>query len=197
MNYGNMKRTMTFILLIVTSALTLAQSNRFMYQINTDINRTYHHGCTLEDKSIHRGCSGGCSFKASYHYKRVYFLGGIGTSNLIADWSLFSPSLNIPLTCQVELVRIKRKQDFSLYLESGYNLRPASMTWSIPFEIGVRHYFSNNLNLMASFKVPTLTILTDEIGTFPFVEHGINLGVAFRPKSKKQDRIIPVPCMVY
>ena len=194
------KSLLFLFLFMITSKMSFAQRSGLQIQAGISATHINHPGCNLEDKTIHRGYSGGLLSRISYQRNRFYVLSGVNIDNVISDHRKYPFNINIPISVQYDLI-VRRKTSF--FAETGFDLYLYKSWWSKKIHVipifsdlflGHRLSVSRNFDLITKLKIPGISLLTDGFGTFNFIEKGIEFLLAYRIPMTGKARIKSIPC---
>ena len=188
-----------FYLLFLMALSTVCQAKlNFGLSSGISIFHTHHYQCELDDKSYHRGMSSSRLLQLDLNFNRFSLYTGIEHHNAITNHTKFSQYFSIPIALQFDVLKTEKLDAF---VEGGIARIISVKSFDMnPFFLGVRYKRNQQLSLISKVRFPKVTLLTDDIGTFNFVEIGVDLLLRVQLFSKKRRKVIgreEFPCIRY
>lgn len=185
-----MKLFLSIVLLF--SLQTFAQSSFFQFEPYIGAQHIYHHGCSLEDKSDHRGITISSGFRLNFDISnRFTIVTGYSMNNIAGNNLIFPTERLVRLDLKYRIGHFKNMERADFTAEIGLEWLINFKLFKYPLYLGTQFHINDNLDWNLRVKPPSILVMTDVIGTFPFVESSIESGISYRLRTSPAPKFVP------
>ncbi len=174
-----MKGTLLIIYLLTINSI--AQNSRFQFETYIGTQSIHHHKCSLDDKDIHRGCTGSAGVRLNFDLsKRFTLVTGLTYNNLVGDNLMFPKENIFRLDLKYSIGHFNKLKALDFTIETGVEYVSNFKFFKFPFYLGTQIHLNKLLDWNSRFKIPSILVLSDAIGTFDYIEVSFETGLSYR-----------------